>query len=312
MAGLMGNANAMGIFLVVGWFVVMQCTEEDKEKSAWLSRLEPVLLIALAMTLSMGSFLAMAAGVAVLLAEKKRNASWKEVFLYACRLLAQAAWGMGIGMLIYLAAARTSVPWVCLLLLAYGTAAVLCWESFRHCLEAYPRLAFMMSVLGIFVAAAAAAVRPSAWATFAERLEMMRSGLGYLTASPLFGVGPFRWRLLDLHDGGKYFNTWHIHNIPIHVGVEMGWIAMAMVILIGFRALCRKNSPYLRAGTAAFLFHNLIDTSFFFLGITALMLAAAYEPQTGGRKVSSMAVKAVFILFAGVFAFGLYFTVRRG
>lgn len=171
-------------------------------------------------------------------------------------------------------------------------------------------MAFLISALGLAVAAAAVVLRPSAIATFTERLEMMRSGLSYLTVDPLFGVGPLKWRMLDLSDGGKYFNTWHIHNIPIHIGVEMGWIAMAMVIVAGLRALCKKKAPSLRAGTAAFLFHNLIDTSFFYLGITAFVLVVTGEPEEGEREIGGMAVKMVFVLFAGVFAYSLYHTIQ--
>lgn len=312
MSGLLGNSNAMGIFLALGWFAVMYCVEEDQERvwDALLPRLEPILLIALALTLSMGSFLAMAVGIGTLLLQKKRKLSWQETFRYACRLLARVVLGMGTGVLIYLTAARTSVAWFCLPLLAYGAAAVVYWKTYRRFLEAYPRAAFGISAMGILVAAAAVVLRPSAIATFAERLEMMASGLKYLTASPLFGIGPFQWRLLDLNDGGKYFNTWHIHNIPIHIGVEMGWIAMTMIVIAGLRALCKKKAPFLRAGAAAFFFHNLIDTSFFYLGITALTLETAGEPEAGGRKISGPAVKLIFALFAGLFAYSLYYSIR--
>lgn len=312
LSGLPGNANAMGIFLVLGWFGLLYCAgeEQGQDGGAFWRRLEPVILIALALTLSMGSFLAMAAGICVLLYEKKKVASGRETFRYACRILARAVLGMGTGMLFYLAAARTSVPWVCLPLLAYGAAAVVCWKDFERFLEAYPRIAFILSAAGVLVAAGAVLLRPSAVATFAERLEMMGSGLRYLTASPVFGVGPFRWRQLDLKDGGKYFNTWHIHNIPIHIGVEMGLPAMAMVIFLGLRALCKKKDPSLRAGTAAFLVHNLMDTGFFYLGITALALMAAGEPGEGGREIKGAAVKAVFALFAVLFAYSLYYAVR--
>ena len=54
---------------------------------------------------------------------------------------------------------------------------------------------------------------------------------------------------VDLNDGGKYFNTWHIHNVFLHVGVEMGWIAMGALILIAFRVLARRTTH--SASTAA-------------------------------------------------------------
>lgn len=314
--GILGNPNAMGIFLVMGWFAVLGWRSEEQRNGRSLPDfLEPLVLMALAATLSMGSFAAMAVGVLVLLAEKRREASWEAAFRYACRVLARAALGMGTGLLIYLAAARTGVPWSCLFLLAYGGALMFGWRDLCRFLEAKPRMAALIAALGTLVALGAVLARPSAAATFAERLEMMGSGMRYLTADPLFGVGPFQWRMLDLHDGGKYFNTWHIHNVPLHVGVEMGWIAMAMLILAALRALGKKKTPPERALTAAFLFHNLMDTSFFYLGITALALMAAGEPRQGGRKLGGGAVKLLFALFAALFAWNLWgtlMTVWRG
>lgn len=90
----------------------------------------------------------------------------------------------------------------------------------------------------------------------------------------------------------------------------MGWIAMTMVIVAGFRALCKKKSPSEQAGVAAFLVHNLIDTSFFYLGITAIVMATAGEPLEGGRKAGKAAVKSVFALFAVLFACSLYYGIR--
>lgn len=313
LAGLLGNPNALGSFLVVGWFALMHCVEEEPQ-GAWdalLSRAEPVVLTALAMTLSMGSFLAMAAGVCVLLLEKKRAAPWGGTLRFACRLLARAVLGMGIGLMLYLAAARTSVPWVCVPLLLYGAAAALCWKTLDRFLEARPRTALALSALGLLVAAAALALRPSAAATFAERLEMMRSGARYLARDPLLGVGPFQWRALDLNDGGTYFNTWHIHNIPLHIGVETGWPAMAMILTAGLRALCKRKAPCQRAGAAAFAVHNLIDTGFFYLGVTALALTAG-EPGAGAKRLGGAAVKAIFALFAALFGYSLYHTIGSG
>lgn len=306
MSGLLGNPNAMGIFLVLGWFVVMCCTAEDGA----LAPLEPLVLMGAAMTLSMGSFVAMAAGILVLLIEKKRTDSWRATVQYACRLLAKASLGMGTGLLIYLAGARTDVPWSCLLLVAYGAALMALWRSYDRFLLAKPPIAALIAGLGVLVAAAAVAARPSSVATFAERLEMMASGARYLTADPLFGVGPFQWRLLDLNDGGKYFNTWHIHNVIIHVGVEMGWIAMGALLLIAFRVLTKRSTPPERALAAAFLAHNMLDTSFFYLGVTALALAGGH--RAGGHKLGGGAVRLLFALLAGLFAYGLCYTVITG
>ncbi len=313
MSGVLGNPNAMGIFLVMGWALSTGWDQSEEEGgTAKLSFLGPLFLMAAAMTLSMGSFLAMAAGIGALVWERKRTAPWRETFRYACRLLAKASLGVGTGLLIYLAGARTGAPWSCLPLLLYGGAVIASWRTFGRFLEAKPRMAALIAGMGALVALTAVAARPSSIATFTERLEMMGSGLSYLTAEPLFGVGPFQWRLLDLNDGGKYFNTWHIHNVPIHIGVEMGWIGMATIVLAGLRALTRRQEPAERAMTAAFLFHNMIDTSFFYLGITALALTAAGGPREEGRGLGSRGTKLLFALLAALFAYSLYHTIALG
>lgn len=300
LGGVLGNPNALGIFLVLGWFLLMDCRAGGE--NFLLSRIEPVLLFALALTLSLGSFAAMAAGVLVLLWLKKRSASWRETFRYGCILLARASLGVGTGVLIYLSAARTDVPWVCLPLLLYGAAVAVSWPSYERFLEFSPRTAALISALGTAVALTLVAVRPSSIATFTERLEMMASASRYLAVNPLLGVGPYRWRMLDLYDGGKYFNTWHIHNALLHAGVELGWIAMAMLAVIVIRAFRKRKEDPVRAGWAAFCVHNMMDTSFFYLGIASLALIAAEDPRGGGKKLGGAELKVLFGLFAALFA----------
>ena len=81
MGGVIGNPNAMGIFLVIGWFALRYFLEgqEGDEKGQGhflLSSMEPILLAALGLTLSMGSFVAMAAGICVLIGGKTWRAGW--------------------------------------------------------------------------------------------------------------------------------------------------------------------------------------------------------------------------------------------
>ncbi len=309
--GFLGNANAMGIFLVIGWFSLMQCVSEGEEKdwNSFLIYIEPILLIGLAMTLSMGSFAAMAAGILVVLTAKKKQCSYKDLFPYACRILAKASLGMGTGILTYLAAARTGVPWSCLPLFLYGLVLVRCWRKFGLFLRCYPKAAALIAVCGLLAAGGTILIRPSSIATFSERLEMMGNGLSYLTQNPVLGVGPYQWRLLNLNDGHKYFNTWHIHNILLHVGVEFGWIAMAMLIVIVVRCCMKKTEPWTKAGFTAFCFHNMIDTSFFYMGIMALNMMTTGNPHNGGRKKEGPALKILFSAFAVMFAMDLYYYI---
>ena len=278
LGGLLHNPNALGIFLAVGWFAITACLEEGGEEDALsrvLRHLEPLVLATLALTLSMGSFVAMAAGILVLLAEKKRRASWREVFDYGCQVLAKASLCFAAGILMYFTARQTRIPWFCLFLLAWLLALAASWETFERFLRTCRRAAIGLSGGGIAVAAAAVVIRPSALATFAERIEMMENGLGYILFHPVLGLGPGQWRSWNMFDGDKYFGTWHIHNFLIHIGVELGLIAMAALAVIVLRHFRKTGAP----AAAAFVVHNLMDTSFFYCGITTLTLVSAGEPR---------------------------------
>lgn len=289
----LGNPNALGCLLVLGWFALLNCCEELPEpqgrRPGWgrLPQLEPVLLMALALTLSMESFLAMAAGILVLLIERKRRGSWRDTVLCACRVLAKAALGVGSGVLLFLAADRTGCPWLCLPVLVCGVWAAACWRSFGRFLEVYPWMAALLSGAGVLVAGAAVVMRPSSIATFLERLEMMRDGLGYLAERPLLGVGPYHWRLLNLYSGEKYFNTWFIHNSLIHISVELGLIAAAAVLLVLLRFCRKRKTAEERGMLAAFFAHNMLDVTFFVPSISAMLLLSISEPRQGGKQLGS-------------------------
>lgn len=304
LGGMMSNPNSMGIFLVVGWFGLMAWMPEAEETGllpVLLRHLEPLLLMALALTLSMGSFLALAVGMTVRAVGWVRQDGWREAANRVSRMLAKAALCVGAGILMYFIGRNTSAPWLCLGLVFWLVALMLLWENFDQFLLAYRWFPWAMVVFGAAVAAAAVTVRPSAGATFLERLDMMRNALGYLTQNPLLGVGPYQWRRLNMADSDIYFNTWHIHNIPLHIGVELGWIALAAVLVLIARTL-RKHGRNV-AGFAAYLFHNLMDTSFFYLGTTTTMLFTVGEPERGGRPISAKAQKLFFAAFALLFLY---------
>lgn len=304
LGGLLGNPNGMGIYLVLGWFAWLSY------EGRFLPWLEPILLVALGLTLSMGSLAAMAAGVVALLTVQKRQHAWQEVWTYGWALFARVGLGVAIGLLLYVGAARTDASWVCLLIAAYVLYAAWCWQRFATFLQERKKIAFLLAMLGILVAAGAVIMRPSAAATFGERLAMIKNGIGYLGMNPLFGVGPYQWRVLNLADGDIYFNTNHIHNAFVHVGVELGWIAMAMLILIVIRCFWKRKDFALLPACVAFLFHSMIDTGFFYLGIVALLLFTVGEPCRGGRALSLVGAKVLFSLLALVFLGNLCWYLR--
>ena len=73
---------------------------------------------------------------------------------------------------------------------------------------------------------------------------------------------------------------------------------LAMLVIVIVRHFRKTGAP----GAAAFLVHNLMDTSFFYCGITSLTLVSAGEPQKGGRTLGIDATRAVCVLLAAHFA----------
>lgn len=307
LGGFLGNPNAMGMFLVLAWFAVLDQTQPRSRAWSVLGRLEPLILAALALTLSLGSFAAMAGGVLAFLWEKGRLSTFRAALGELCRVLARAVLGMGTGLLLCLTAAHTNAPWTALLPAAYLCALAWFWPRVTEFFADLPRMSLLVTALGLAAAGVAALLRPSAAATFPERLEMMASGARYLASNPLFGVGPYQWRGLDMQDGGKYFNTWHIHNAPLHMAVETGWLTAAALILMAVRFFRRGHSPAERGAGAAFCLHNLMDTSFFYLGVTGFLLLTVSRPGQRGRRLGGLALKGAFALCGGLCALHLLY-----
>lgn len=314
LAGLLGNPNALGIFLVVGWLIWQGCRpklasskQPNLALNLWFA-LEAFMLMALALTLSLGSFLAMAVGILILVLGRKAERGCSAAVVYLAQLLAKATFGVGTGLLLYLAAARTDYPWLCLPLLLYALAVAAGWRDFERFLLAKPKAAVGLAAFGGLVAAGLVLVRPSSLATFAERLQMMSNGLSYCWQNPLWGVGPYQWRGLNMQDADKFFNTWHIHNAFIHVWVELGLLAAVALFILAVR-ICLKHlrQPAARAEFGAFLTHSMLDTSFFYLGITALVLLTVAQPsQTFGLRLSCWVWRLLFGLLALLFAWNCY------
>lgn len=309
LAFFLGNPNALGIFLVLGWFIWQGYRPEPEavfgKRRKLILRLwfavEAVLLMALALTLSLGSFLAMAVGIVILVAGRKAQGGYAAA-AYLAQLLAKATLGVGMGLLLYLAAARTDYPWLCLPLLLYAGVLLAGWWDFGRFLAVKPKVAAGLTALGSLVAAGLVLVRPSSLATFAERLQMMRNGLHYCWQNPLWGVGPYQWRGLNMQDADKFFNTWHIHNVLIHVGVELGLLAAGALLILAIRVWLKHKQPEIRAEFGAFLTHCLLDTSFFYLGITAMvMLTVAQPSQASGIRLSCWVWRLLFGILAVLF-----------
>lgn len=301
LSGLMGNPNAMGAMLALGWFALQSCLREENGPALerFLRGLEFITLTALALTLSLGAFGALGIGVLVM------HFYGKERFSSLLCRLAEMIFAGGCGILLYIAGNATNWPWLCLILCGYILIGAWYRGQFERELSDGKWAKLLICLTGALGAGVVAFLRPNAAATFAERLAMIRNGLGYLGAEPLLGVGPYQWRRLNLQDGDTYFNTWHIHNVFVHVGVELGLIAMAMLLLIVVRHLRKREAPAQRGAFAAALTHNLMDTSFFYIATVPFLMMTAESASRDSRLLGRGAARCIFGVFAVLFAWNM-------
>ena len=266
---VIGSPNGLGIFLVLSWFALQSCrmTEERGKIFTIVERFEPFILVALAMTLSMGSVAALVVGLIVLFVSQGRSTSWKQSAHFMVALVGKVV--------------------LCL-------AIVILWKRFGEFLERSFKVALTISILGLLCIPFALFMRPSVLFTFSERLAMMANGLGYLFVDPITGVGAMQWKTLNLQDADPFFNTNHIHNVFIHVGVEFGLIAMISLIVIAVRVFIKRYREAQHGEDAAFLFHLLTDTGFYYVGIVSTFILTAGGSTTPTKKLSAIGTKLLF------------------
>lgn len=307
--GIVGNPNPFGMFLVISYFIFMQCSEiQEKEYFLW-QYIEPILLIALALTLSIGSFAAMAIGIVIIIVYKFCKTNTRKAFDFAVTLVAKVTMGVSLGLLLYLSSSRSGIPWLCVPLILYIAVFIYFWKEFEKYLKKHKFMSVIITVLSLLAAIAVILIRPSWVATFKERIEMIYSGFKYLTVNPILGVGSYNWRHLNFLDSDKTFGTNHIHNSFINVGVELGIPAMLMLIIISVRFLLKRKSVFGGVATAVFIIHNLMDVVFFNVSVTAFLFAAESELRYSGRYISAIAAKLIFGGFAAVSLYTLYWYI---
>lgn len=293
----LGGANALGIYMVIGWFALLGLKGSDVAERI-LRHVEPLILVSLALTLSLGSFGALVIAIIVMLLYSKRERTWDAVLADAAVLIVKLVIGVGTGICLYLAPSWGDLPLFNIVTLAYLIALVMFWAQLEAFLRSHMRLTAPLAILGPVVAIVAMLIRGSAPATFFERLDMIQNGIGYLSVNPLFGVGAYQWRVLNMMDGDLYFNTWHIHNSLLHIAVELGVIAALMLLVVAVRFFVKRRDPEQRGAFVAFIVHNMLDTSLFFPAIGSLLMVTAGSPRTTGALLYGASVK----VFAGAFA----------
>ena len=318
--GIIGNPNALGMFLVLGWFAILRERKSGKQEEKPLYRaivlLEPLILAALSLTLSMGSFLSLCAGMIVYLWQErkrkgtKKKRSFGKVLKRIIPLTGEMSLCIGTGILLFLGENKTDYFPVVLLPVIYLVLLCMYHREIKDFFRKHLSYGWIFTGLGLCGGLVTLLLRQSAKATFAERIEMMKNGLGYFYSHPLTGVGSYRWRVLNYMDGDQYFNTNHIHNILIHFGAELGILAVIILLIIFGRSLLKKKNRRARPALTAFIVHNLMDTSFFYFADTTMLLFTNHRETGKETKIGKTKVRILYSLFILYFIYSFVLCLK--
>lgn len=301
-SGLLGNPNAMGAILVMGWFSIKSCLFKIEDGSIFkriLNFFESIILIALSLTLSIGSFGALGIGVIVM------SLYGKQSFLYLLGQLSTIILSFACGLLLYIAGSYTN--WFGLVVVILIYICLFSWyrEKLNKCLSKYSVLPIVLCLAGILGLGILVILRPNAFATLSERIAMIKDGFQYLWIHPILGIGPYQWRIYNLHSGGQYFNTWHIHNIFVHVAVELGIIAFFMLLMIVVRHFMKKEDMAQRGAFIATFVHNLMDTSFFYIATVPFLIMISHQDDHYTKSLNKFTTRIIFCLLLFLFSWNL-------
>lgn len=308
---IIGNANELGIFFVTGWFAVL-CRRKEEDDHSFTGRLcsslEPLIPAGLALTLSMGSFLSLCTGLLVYgIQEGKADGHGNRISATVKELLplaAEMSIYIGTGMVMNLGEREMDIPQAVFFPAVYLLALCIYGRALAPFFRSHRGASLLFTGAGALGGLAAVMLRPGASYNFMVRLEMMKNGLTYLRQHPFTGVGANQWRLLNLEDS-RYFSTWHIHNSFLHLSVELGIFAGILLLAILIREMMKKENRRTRPAVTAFILHNFIDTSFFYLADTSLLLLSNRYEGTGEKKASAVQGRIFFSCFSLYFIYCL-------
>lgn len=329
------GTNVLGIFFAMGWFGAMSyqmqiarsyagndipfaqalkvCCgvmgQSEGCKSTNVSRFDkgvsyavtvcmPLLLSAMALTLSVGSFIALFSGVVFLAAYLYHvdKGSLKDYVQIGVSWVSQIVLGVAPGAFLFIAAASGNFP-IIALDIVFLIAFCLIWPIVLRAVSSTCKISYVACAFVPVAGAALAFLRPNAFATFAERIEMMGSGISYMGDSPLTGIGSYAWRHMDASDGGTFFNSTYIHNGFIHFGVEIGILAMIVLVILAALCFARRTKLAQQGAKFAFLVHILFDVSLFSPSAIAALICTSV---TVDDKSQSNDVFVSRVMFGGL------------
>lgn len=83
--------------------------------------------------------------------------------------------------------------------------------------------------------------------------------------------------------------------------MELGLIAMAMLLVTLIRHITKKEDSAGRGGFTAAVVHNLMDTSFFYMATVPFLMMTAGRDEEKEHRLGTAAVKCIFGAFSVLF-----------
>lgn len=115
-----------------------------------------------------------------------------------------------------------------------------------------------------------------------QRLNYWRTAIAVIKDHPILGVGPGNFQEVFLkYKIGLSTNTRYAHNVFLHTWAETGILGLIALIylVIAFLNKAKIKSKYIFLAGLAFLFHNLIDNTYFIPEAGFLWWVLAWDGQ---------------------------------
>lgn len=283
LGGLLGNPNSLGIFLAVGYMLSI-----DRVRVRWV---QSIILVGLSLTLSMGSFISM--GIALVIMSVVKGSA-----VYLVNRLIEIGVTFWVGLLLYVSMQPWSLDWLWVITTIMAIALVVVWGRIPR-VKKINWVSWVILVGCMELCIGIVVLRPSMLSTFIERLNMILDGCSYLFKD-VFGVGPMNWRGLDISDGGIYYGTWFIHNVYIHIGVEMGILVLMCFVWVTVwffsRCIFIKRTDIGVGNAIAFFIHSLFDIAFFRICIPVEVMLSCSNVEERRSEISGIRKNVIFML----------------
>ena len=290
---LFNNSNVLGIFMVITYFLIKDINNQK------LKLFTPLIIVTLALTLSIGSIIALIIGVIILTLTKYKKDSFKSKIFYFLEELSNIIIPYIIGILMYISINKLNSLTFSLILIIYLIIYITQYKKIIAFFKLHKKLNIIIFIFSLFMLLILITLRNNFIATFIERIEMIITGINLSLHNPLVGIGPLFFNMTNALSQTKYFNTYYIHNLWIHNSTELGFLAAILLVIIFIKVIKIKKSPESQAGLIATTIHYFMDVGFMYLGITTLLmiLLNKEEKETLSNKVKNRILIIYLILF---------------